>query len=59
MCVFFTVCLLVVTLTIIEVGVTGLLLLSTVVSVGVIRVVEVDEGVGVIACDNNPIKQKE
>ena len=56
MCVFFTVFLLVfVSLTIIEVGVTGSLLFSTAVSVGVIRVVEVDNGVGVIVCGDNPM----
>ena len=55
MCVFFTVCLLVVTLTIIELGVIGLLLLSTAVSVSVITVVEVDDRVGVIVCGDNPM----
>ena len=37
---------------------TGSLLLSTAVSVGVMRVVKVNDGVGVIVCVNNPIKQK-
>ena len=29
------------------------------IGVEVIRVVEVDDGVGVIVCDDNPMKQKE
>ena len=42
-----------VSLTTIELGVTGLLFLSTAVGVVAIRVVTVDDGVGVIVCDTN------
>ena len=54
---FFSVCLLVlsVSLTIVELGVTRSLLLPTMISVGVIRVVEVDDGVGVTVCGDDPM----
>ena len=45
-------------LTTIELGVIGSLFLSTAVTVGIIRIVEEDDGVGKIVCGGNSMKWK-